>query len=49
MPPAAPTLAGPLQVHFSCHVCPPPVAAQAYFNRAQDLLQHMRQAGCCWW
>ncbi len=30
------------QAHYSCHVCPPPVAAHAYFNRARDLLQHMR-------
>lgn len=30
------------QVHYSCHVCPPPVAAHAYFNRAPDLLSHMR-------
>lgn len=32
------------QAHYSCHVCPPPVAAQAYFNRAPDLQQHMRWA-----
>jgi hypothetical protein len=30
------------QVHYSCHVCPPPIAANAYFNRARDLLEHMR-------
>ncbi|KAI3426465.1 hypothetical protein D9Q98_008832 [Chlorella vulgaris] len=30
------------QVHYSCHVCPPPVAAAAYFNSSQDLLRHMR-------
>lgn len=30
------------QVHYACHVCPPPVAAHAYFNRATDLLAHMR-------
>ncbi|PRW45017.1 Glucose-induced degradation 4 [Chlorella sorokiniana] len=31
------------QVHYSCHVCPPPMAAHSYFNRAPDLLAHMRQ------
>ena len=30
------------QAHFSCHVCPPPVATHAYFNRAADLQRHMR-------
>ncbi len=30
------------QAHYSCHVCPPPVAAHAYFNRAPDLMAHMR-------
>lgn len=42
LPPAAALWKHMHQVHYSCHVCPPPMGAHAYFNRAPDLMEHMR-------
>lgn len=42
LPPAAALWKHMHQVHYACHVCPPPMGAHAYFNRAPDLMDHMR-------